>query len=95
MGTRRCPLITSGDCALAAGADVIYTSLRWHNPDSRDVLQALRARYPSTSVVVEIPEPDVKKFADILTGCRLVPVPSGRETMLGAIRDALASTSAS
>ena len=95
MGCRRCPLVTSGDCALAEGADVIYTSLRWHNPESREVLRALRAQHPRTPVVVEIPEPDVKRFADVLTGCQVVHVPSERATMLGAIRDALATTSAS
>lgn len=95
MGARRCPEVSCGTCPLAEGADIIYMNLGWNNPESRDVLQAHRSRYPDTPVVVEITDPNAKRFPDILTGCQRVPAPSGRSTMLGAIRDTLASTSAS
>jgi DNA-binding NtrC family response regulator len=89
MGRHACPLVADGECELSAGADVIYTSLAWHDPASREVLKALRARHPGTPVVVEIPSPDVAKFQDVLEGCQLVHTPVGRVAMAAAIRTAL------
>lgn len=93
-GVHHCPLVTSGECSLTDGADVIYTALSWHDPKSREVLQAIRARHPQTPVVVEIPQPQVERFADLLAGCQLVLVPSGRASMRRALQDALAAAPA-
>jgi DNA-binding NtrC family response regulator len=89
MGRHICPLMADGHCELSAGADVIYTSLAWHNPESREVLKALRARHPGTPVVVEIPYPAVARFQDVLESCHLVHTPVGRTAMVKAIRAAL------
>lgn len=90
MGRRSCPLVSQGRCELVEEADVVYTSLRWSYPESRDVLQALRARHPRTPVVVEMTQPQVERFRDLLQGCYLVWVPAGREATVAAIRRALA-----
>ena len=90
MGRRSCPLLSQGRCDLVEQADVVYTSLQWHHAQSRDVLQALRARHPRTPVVVEMTQPHVERFRDLLQGCYLVRVPAGRKAKVAAIRRALA-----
>ena len=90
MGRRACPLLTTGSCTLTAGADMVYTSLRWHHPQSREVLRALRVRHPRTPLVVEIPSPAAERLQEVLEGCHVVHMPVGRTAMVGAIRGALA-----
>jgi len=95
MGSRHCPEVTAGSCPLVDGADVVYANLPWHDTTSWDVLHAHRSHCPDTPVVVEICKPQVVRFADDLAGCRVVHVPSGKATMLAAIRDSLGATTGS
>lgn len=92
MGRRTCPVVAGESCALAEGADVIYTSLCWREPGSREVLRAVRARYPDVPVVVEVSTADEQRYQEDLVGCAVVNVPVGRIGMLTAIRRALAGS---
>jgi hypothetical protein len=95
MGHRRCQLTTGGRCQLAQDADVVYSSLSWSDPNSREVLVALRAEYPRTPVVVEILARDVEGLRADLDGCHLAASPTRRATMVTAIRSALLSPASS
>jgi hypothetical protein len=90
-GRRGCPLAAGGECALAAGADVVYSNLSWDEPANRTVLTALRERYPHTPVVVEASALDAERLHEQLADCGVVRTPSGRTRMLAAVRSALAS----
>lgn len=90
LGAGGCPVLACNVCPLAAGADVIYMSLPWELPANRDVLRAHQQRHPRTPVLVEISGAGPQGFTDLPTSSRLVPGPSGRMTVLGAVRDALA-----
>jgi hypothetical protein len=82
----RCPLIASGHCALAAGADVIVHSL---NPDRLEhavVLRALRSHHPDTPRIVEVPGPATVRHGELLEGSTVVAMPITRTTFLRAVR---------
>ena len=94
MGRRECPLVANGTCALVAGADVVYTSLNWKDPKSIAVLDGLSEHYPSTPVVVETvigQAPTVRAHAE---HARIVLTPSGRRTMVAALRAEIAEDQA-
>ena len=84
-----CVLVRGGFCPAAADADVICHRLNPGNPACREVLVSLRRRYPRTPIVVEVPEPDLKRFADVLDGCSVVLRPADAATMVAAIRGAV------
>lgn len=73
----RCPLVDRGECALAAGADVVISSLNLSKALNRDVVSALRQHMPDAPLVVEAPEPLVERNRDLLPrGYRLLPFPA-------------------
>lgn len=72
---RPCPLITTGTCALVAGADVVLNAMRLGEPQSRAVIAALTARYPDTPVIVEVDSQELVRYGPTLTGCHTVPFP--------------------
>jgi hypothetical protein len=87
---QECPLVFTGECELVSGADVVVHSL---NPDRREhaeVLRALRARHPGTPVVVEVPGPSAARHPGLLDGCVVVPFPATRDSLVGAVAEALA-----
>ena len=94
MGRRECPAVRGEGCALAAGADVVYTSLADADTQSREVVGALRTLYPDTPLVTEIPQPKHRELAESLDGCHVTYVPVGRHEMTAAIRAALDGRSA-
>ena len=52
--SERCPLAGDDGCEAAHGADVIVAGLGLSKPQSREVLEALRARCAGTPLVVEV-----------------------------------------
>lgn len=86
----RCPLVEIERCALVHGADVIVSSLGLDRPESREVVEALRARYPETPLVVEVSPGELKRHRDALRGCEPILSPVEPEELLTAVRDALA-----
>lgn len=81
----RCPLAMGAECPLAAGADVIYTSLDWHDSSSRQVLDALVDRYADKPVVVAAGPRDAYLVESFAEQCHVVPPPRGRGALLAAI----------
>lgn len=85
----RCPVVTTGRCALAEEADVIVHALNPDHPLNASVLQALKDRYPETPIVVEVPGPAVERHTDLLASCSVLPFPMTRESLLDAVEAAL------
>lgn len=88
----RCPEVTTGHCSLTDRADVVYSSLAWHDPAHQAVLRAHKEHRPGTPVVVEVCQPDVPRLGGLLDGCDVVRVPAGRSAMLAAITATLERT---
>jgi hypothetical protein len=86
----RCPLVESGTCPSAESADVIVQSLRHSDPRNREVLLSLRRHYPSTPIVVEVPEPHVAAHRDDFDGCEIVAYPATLDEVVNAVHRSLA-----
>lgn len=86
----RCPLVGPDGCALVHGADVIVSSLGLERPEGRAVVQALRARYPETPLVVEVAPGEADRYRQALDGCDVIPSSVTPEQLLTAVRGALA-----
>lgn len=84
-----CPLVAGGACPAAASADAIFHRLNPANPANREILVALKRTYPDTPIVVEIPQPDLRRFADELDACDIVLTPADAPAMVAAIRRAV------
>lgn len=88
---RRCPLVATGECDLAANADVIVHSLNPNRPEHAEVLQALRSRYPTAPVVTEIAEPAMAHHRELLRGCSVLRFPATRTSLTRAVHAAAAT----
>jgi hypothetical protein len=84
-----CPLAAGNECELAEGADVIYTGLDWSERSSRDVLRALRNRFPRKSIVIEVRRADAAMPEHLAKRCRVTTAPSGRASLIASVRRAL------
>jgi len=83
-----CSLVADGVCPTAAGADVIFHRFNLGDAAHEEVLVALKRTYPRTPIVVEIPEPQSKRFAQLLDGCQVVFMPVGGAALVAAITQA-------
>lgn len=92
---RRCPLHRLEPCVAVAGADVVVMALDLEDPDSRDVLRGLRARYGRTPVVVLATVTEALELEGALDGCRVLPVDSGPELIAAEVRTQLAEAARS
>lgn len=82
-----CPLVQTGECALAAGADVIVNGFPLGLPDNQDVLWALQERCPATPVIVEARRHEVERYATLLEGCQIMPFSLTTAGLLSAVRE--------
>lgn len=85
-----CPLVETSDCAQVARASAVIHDLDLDDPDDREVLLTLRARYPQLPVVVEVPTASARRHDDILEGCTVVP-PYSSDHLAEVVRDVVAS----
>jgi CheY-like chemotaxis protein len=85
----RCPLHRLEPCAVVEGADVVVTALGLDREDGRDVLRGLRARYPSTPLVVEATASESLELADELAGCTVVSPDAGPTSVATAVTSVL------
>jgi hypothetical protein len=85
----RCPLVTEGRCALAEGADVIVHSLNPARPEHAAVLRALRARHPTTPLIVEVPSPALVRHTALLQGCTIMEMPATRDKLVSTVASSL------
>lgn len=88
MHTGACPLVETSDCTLVAGASAVVHDLDLEDPDDREVLLTLRARYPDLPVVVETPTRTAQRYAAELQGCTVVP-PYSSEHLAEVVRGAV------
>ena len=86
----RCPLAGDEGCEVAHGADVIVSSLGLGTPQSREVLEALRARCAGIPLIVEVAPEEKAEWADLLQGCEVVVSPVAPEELVAAVRGVLA-----
>ncbi len=91
--TERCPLAGDAGCEIAHGADVIVSSLGLGSPQSREVLEALRARCAGTPLIVEVAPDEKEEWADLLQGCEVVVSPVSPDDLVAAVQGALATQS--
>ena len=89
--SERCPLTGDDGCEAAHGADVIVSSLGLGTPQTREVLQGLRARCAGTPLIVEIAPEEKEKWSDLLEGCEVVVSPVGPDELLAVVREVLAT----
>ncbi len=68
-----CPLVESTDCPQVGRASAVVHDLDLDDPDDREVLLTLRARYPALPVVLEASTATARRHADLLDGCTVVP----------------------
>ncbi len=85
----KCPLVGVGVCERAEDADVIFYGLEVSELDDREVLKGLRAHFPDTPVIIEMPVSRIPLYEDQLEGCVIVPQPLTRDTLLKAVDRAL------
>jgi hypothetical protein len=83
-----CTLVATGACPAVAGADVVFHRLSPFDPASAAVLESLRRAYPTTPIVVEVPQPSVPRFAELLDGCAIIAYPATPARMVAAMREA-------
>lgn len=83
-----CPLVAYGRCPLAEGADVIVNGFNLARQDNLAVLRKLREAHPDTSIIVEIPQPDVERWSDALEGCRVLLFPTSATELVEEVDDA-------
>lgn len=88
MHTGTCPLVETSDCALVADASAVVHDLDLDDPDDREVLLTLRARYPRLPVVVETSTRSAQRYAAELEGCTVVP-PYSADHLAAAVREAV------
>ncbi len=85
----RCSLAAGHGCVAAAEADVVVHAMPHNDLRNREALRALRRELPDTPVIVEVPEPALRKRADEYDGCIAVHAPMSHEALLDAIQEAL------
>lgn len=84
---RACPLVEHGECKLAEEADVVLFGLGATDEHGREVLRALRRRFPGTPVVVEVPRE--QRGQDLPRGCHALDFPASIEGQIRAVWEAL------
>jgi hypothetical protein len=87
----RCPLHQLEPCAIVEGADVVVTALGFDREDAREVLRGLRARYPSTKLVVEATVAEALELEDELVGWTVVPQDADPDGVAAEVTRLLAS----
>jgi DNA-binding response OmpR family regulator len=75
---------------MAHGADIVVTHLGLVRREARQVLEALRTRYPATPVVAIVtPEDDHADGHWLLDGCDLLVSPVDPEQLVASVQGAL------
>ena len=88
-GRGRCPLVGPAGCAPAHDADLVVCCLGYERGAAREVLRALRTRYPRMPLVVEVP-PDIDAdLRELLDGTRQVAAPATPEQIVAAVASLL------
>jgi DNA-binding response OmpR family regulator len=89
--SQRCPLAGDEGCEAAHGADVVVSGLGLGTPQAREVLEALRARCAGIPLIVEVAAEEKDQWSDLLEGCDVVVSPVAPDSLVAAVRGALAT----
>lgn len=89
--SERCPLAGDEGCEAAHGADVIVAGLGLGTPQSREVLEALRARCDGIPLIVELAAEERERWPELLQGCQVVDSPVTADDLVAAVRGVLAT----
>ncbi len=89
--SERCPLAGDEGCEAAHGADVILAGLGLGTPQSREVLEALRARCAGIPLIVEVATEEKEQWSELLQGCEVVVSPVTSDELVAAVRGVLAT----
>lgn len=82
-----CLLAETGRCPLAERADVVVFGL---GLGGRDVLSALRDRYPETPLVIDAPDRELAPLRALTGDFEPVPYPPTGPALISAVRRAIA-----
>jgi len=88
----RCPLAGPEGCTIAQGADAVVFGLGLERAETREVLQALRARAPHLPIVVETTRAEEELWPELLRGCEVVRPWGPPEQLVSAVHRALERT---
>lgn len=87
-----CPLHDARQCGLVARADVVLFGLGTTDERSRLVLRELRACYPETPVVVEVPRERNRDEDGLPDGCIALAFPASIEGQTRVLWEAFAAS---
>lgn len=89
-----CPLVGRDGCAIADGADLVFSGLGLERSETRDVVRALKTESPGTALVVEVAAGDAERWPGILEGCEVVVGPVAPQELPSVVGRALAGRGA-
>jgi hypothetical protein len=81
----RCPLVETGTCPLADGADLLVYALDVEDADDREVLEAHRL-HPERPACVVVPPALVDRYRSLLRSYEVVEAPLTPEKLVDALR---------
>lgn len=85
----RCPLVATGSCPLAEGANVVVFARDLDDPENSEVLRAYRAACPRTPVIVQADAATAARHRELLAGCVVVSEQLEADHLIALIRKAL------
>lgn len=85
-GHARCPLTGPAGCAPAHDTDLVVSSLGLQHESAREILREMRARYPETPLLVEVPPQADAELLALLDGCHLLSSPATPEQVVAAVQ---------
>ena len=88
-GHGKCPLTGPAGCAPAHDADLVVCSLGYEREAAREILRELRARYPDTPLLVEVPPQADADLRELLDGCQQLPAQVTPEQVVAAVQSLL------
>jgi len=87
--SRRCPLVTSGQCELLERADVVVSALGLNEKSCRRVVEARDRLYPEKPVVTQASRSDFVRWESLVEGDQPLPTPVDGKALLQSVEDAL------
>jgi hypothetical protein len=88
-GHGQCPLTGPAGCAPAHAADLVVCNLGYEHEVAREVLRELHARYPSTPLLVVVPQEIDGDLRKVLDGCHQLPPGATPEQVVAAVQSIL------
>jgi hypothetical protein len=84
-----CPLLGGCRCELVESADVVVSALGFHDASCRQVLGELGRLHPEAAVIVEASPSEATRWAPLLRGHQVLPMPLASGPVVDAVDAAL------